>query len=218
MKIFSIDPITVHGGRLAAGLTQAQAAKSVGVTTRTWRNWEYGATRIPDASWRLFCIKHPQNSADAAPVVDEFGISDDPVLCGDLQNPPDDRPYWEQLEPPANGAEVRAMREKAGLSMRAAANLLRIPYQTWYSWEANKAKISYPFSSCFRLLTRQVLPPDYPIQRPESSGELVWIHNRWRLLEHVNRGIYTHYVLYNGQMWADSYYPMGAHPLGWVPQ
>ncbi|MEY9682770.1 Aca2/YdiL-like domain-containing protein [Bradyrhizobium elkanii] len=43
--------------RKAAGLTQVAAAKMLGVSERTWRDWETGATAMPQAHRELFNIK-----------------------------------------------------------------------------------------------------------------------------------------------------------------
>ncbi len=43
--------------RKAAGLTQVAAAELLGVSERTWRDWETGATAMPQAYRELFEIK-----------------------------------------------------------------------------------------------------------------------------------------------------------------
>jgi DNA-binding transcriptional regulator YiaG len=42
-------PEEIRAARLRAGLTQVEAAKWVGVTSRTWQRWEAGHSRIPKA-------------------------------------------------------------------------------------------------------------------------------------------------------------------------
>jgi len=42
-------PEEIRTARLRAGLTQVEAAKWVGVTSRTWQRWEAGESRIPKA-------------------------------------------------------------------------------------------------------------------------------------------------------------------------
>ena len=49
-------PEEIISARLSAGLTQADAAAIVYTTDRHWSNWERGVSKMPKASWRLFCL------------------------------------------------------------------------------------------------------------------------------------------------------------------
>lgn len=53
------DPARFHLERMAAGLTQKQAAEYLGVSVRSVRNWETGCNRIPYS--RSICF--PRNPA-----------------------------------------------------------------------------------------------------------------------------------------------------------
>lgn len=45
----------IRAARLAAGLTQAEAAATVFRTRyQTWQSWETGRTIMPDCEWALF--------------------------------------------------------------------------------------------------------------------------------------------------------------------
>lgn len=62
-QITQPEPAEIKTERLAAGLTQTQAAKLVHASLKTWQNWESetGESRkIPLASWELFLIKSKQ--------------------------------------------------------------------------------------------------------------------------------------------------------------
>lgn len=54
-----ITPEEIKRVRLAAGLTQTQAAELVHVTLRSWQRYEAGEKRIHPAMWELFLIKKP---------------------------------------------------------------------------------------------------------------------------------------------------------------
>lgn len=57
-------PAEIKAARVAAGLTQTQAAALVHAGLKTWQNWESEtgeARRIPLASWELFLIKTAGN-------------------------------------------------------------------------------------------------------------------------------------------------------------
>lgn len=58
-------PRAIIMARIAAGLTQTGAAKLVGVTMRSWQNWEAGKHVMPQGLWELFAIK----TDGAAPVI-----------------------------------------------------------------------------------------------------------------------------------------------------
>lgn len=47
----------IREARRRAGLTQAQAAKTVYAGVRTWHRWESGKQKIPLAEWELFLRK-----------------------------------------------------------------------------------------------------------------------------------------------------------------
>lgn len=55
-----IEPDKIREARLAAGLTQTQAANVVYVELRSWQRWEAGNNPIPLAAWELFLIKTNQ--------------------------------------------------------------------------------------------------------------------------------------------------------------
>lgn len=42
--------------RLAAGLTQTQAAQLIGATMRAWQEWEGGRRNMPPAKFALFAM------------------------------------------------------------------------------------------------------------------------------------------------------------------
>lgn len=57
----SPTPEEVRATRLAAGLTQAQAAESIGAALKTWQCWESTtgeARNMPHAKLRLFKLVH----------------------------------------------------------------------------------------------------------------------------------------------------------------
>lgn len=59
-QIAQPSPAEIKSARLAAGLTQTQAAQLVHASLKTWQNWESEsgeARKIPLASWELFLIK-----------------------------------------------------------------------------------------------------------------------------------------------------------------
>lgn len=43
--------------RQTAGLTQTEAAKTIGAALRTWQHWEGGTRTMPAAKWELFTLK-----------------------------------------------------------------------------------------------------------------------------------------------------------------
>lgn len=47
-------PAAIRSARLAAGLTQTQAAALVHVTCRAWQQWEAGDRRMSPALWELW--------------------------------------------------------------------------------------------------------------------------------------------------------------------
>ena len=50
-------PDEIRQARLRAGLTQAQAAELIHVTTRAWKYYEAGQRAMPLAYWELFTLK-----------------------------------------------------------------------------------------------------------------------------------------------------------------
>lgn len=50
-------PEQIRAARKAAGMTQADAAKTVHATLRTWQMWEAGDRGINHSAWELFKIK-----------------------------------------------------------------------------------------------------------------------------------------------------------------
>lgn len=58
------DPEQIKAARLAAGLTQLQAANLVGSASfQTWNYWESGKRSIPADSWALFMLATDQHPA-----------------------------------------------------------------------------------------------------------------------------------------------------------
>jgi DNA-binding transcriptional regulator YiaG len=59
----------IREARVAAGLTQAEAARIVHRPSyRTWQDWERGRTKMPLDAWELFMIKtgqHPKAMIDS---------------------------------------------------------------------------------------------------------------------------------------------------------
>ena len=59
-QITQPTPADIKAARLAAGLTQPDAAALVHAAAKTWKNWESEggeARKIPLAAWELFLIK-----------------------------------------------------------------------------------------------------------------------------------------------------------------
>lgn len=50
-------PEEIRAARLAAGLTQTDAAQLVHTTCRVWQQWEAGDRRMHPAFWELFSLK-----------------------------------------------------------------------------------------------------------------------------------------------------------------
>lgn len=56
------SPEDIKAARLAADLTQLQAAKLVGANSfQTWNYWEAGSRKIPADSWALFLLATKQH-------------------------------------------------------------------------------------------------------------------------------------------------------------
>lgn len=60
MSYSAPDAATVRHNRLFFGLTQAQAAKLIHVSTVTWQQWEQGKRSMHPAFAELFAIKAGQ--------------------------------------------------------------------------------------------------------------------------------------------------------------
>ena len=56
--------------RLAAGLTQTEAAQMIGATMRAWQEWEGNRRNMPVAKYTLFLML-TQPAANGAPVVSD---------------------------------------------------------------------------------------------------------------------------------------------------
>ena len=55
-------PESIRAARVAAGLTQAEAAAVVHRPSyRTWQDWERGVARMPPDAWELFLLKTGQH-------------------------------------------------------------------------------------------------------------------------------------------------------------
>ena len=51
-----MKPAEIKQARQAAGLTQTEAAKLVGVALRTWQHWEGGDRKMSAPVWKLFLL------------------------------------------------------------------------------------------------------------------------------------------------------------------
>jgi putative transcriptional regulator len=49
-----MTPAEIKTARIAAGLTQQQAAELVCVHLRSWQKWEGGERQMPASAWKLF--------------------------------------------------------------------------------------------------------------------------------------------------------------------
>lgn len=47
----------IKKARMAAGITQKQAAELIYFSLRTWQEWEGGFRDMHESAWELFCIK-----------------------------------------------------------------------------------------------------------------------------------------------------------------
>jgi len=57
-KQLSPAPDEIRAARIAAGLSQSQAAALVGSPSyQRWHEWETGKRNLPPAKWELFLIK-----------------------------------------------------------------------------------------------------------------------------------------------------------------
>lgn len=57
--MFGLNPASadIRAARMAAGLTQTQAAKIIHCGLRTWQQWEAGDRQMHPAFWELFITK-----------------------------------------------------------------------------------------------------------------------------------------------------------------
>lgn len=55
-------PEAIRAARLAAGLTQTQAAALIYCTLRGWQDWEAGKRAMHPAFFELFALKAPKNT------------------------------------------------------------------------------------------------------------------------------------------------------------
>lgn len=55
-----MTPHEIRESRLAAGLTQAQAAAEVGAARRTWQDWEAGKRSMPVSAWLVHRLMQTQ--------------------------------------------------------------------------------------------------------------------------------------------------------------
>lgn len=51
------SPVDIRDSRIAANLTQAQAARVIYATERAWQDWEAGRRPMHPAFWELWRIK-----------------------------------------------------------------------------------------------------------------------------------------------------------------
>jgi len=62
-----MKPAEIRSVRIAAGLTQKQAARVVYCNLRTWTRWESGDTTIPAGLWELFTLKTGDKKSELHP-------------------------------------------------------------------------------------------------------------------------------------------------------
>ncbi len=56
----SPTPVAIREARLAAGLTQTEAAQTVRASLRGWQQWEAGDRAMPPGLFELFMLKTGQ--------------------------------------------------------------------------------------------------------------------------------------------------------------
>ncbi|MEQ1802562.1 MAG: XRE family transcriptional regulator [Gammaproteobacteria bacterium] len=59
-KLINPKPAAIRKARLAAGLTQTEAAKVVRGSLRGWQQWEAGDRAMPPGVFELFMLKTRQ--------------------------------------------------------------------------------------------------------------------------------------------------------------
>lgn len=59
-KLHSPTVTTIRDARIAASLTQSEAAQVVRVSLRTWQHWEAGDRAMPPGLFELFMLKTGQ--------------------------------------------------------------------------------------------------------------------------------------------------------------
>ena len=57
----------IQSARLAAGLTQTDAARLIHITCRNWQKWESGENKMHPAFFELFLIKSNREELPVAP-------------------------------------------------------------------------------------------------------------------------------------------------------
>jgi DNA-binding transcriptional regulator YiaG len=62
---------TIATTRHQSGHTQVQAAAAVGVSVRTWQDWELGQSAIPLAAWWLYLLRVGRVRLSDLPAVPE---------------------------------------------------------------------------------------------------------------------------------------------------
>ena len=103
------SPEQIRDRRLAAGLTQSQAAALVYVETQGWRRYESGTASPRPAIWRLFCLR--VEAGEFAPR--EAGPTPSPVV-------------------------IRRKREAGGLTQLQAADTVGVSLQSWQRYESGE--------------------------------------------------------------------------------
>lgn len=61
MQIEAPTPTQVLAARLAAQMTQVDAAATIHAGRRTWQNWESGIRHMQPSDWELFLLKTGQH-------------------------------------------------------------------------------------------------------------------------------------------------------------
>lgn len=64
-KQHSPTPAAIRDARIAAGLTQTEAAQTVRASLRGWQQWEAGDRAMPPGLFELFMLKTGQWPLDA---------------------------------------------------------------------------------------------------------------------------------------------------------
>jgi len=68
---------------------------------------------------------------------------------------------------PIEGDEVRALRQRRGLSQSKAAEVVLVATRTWQQWESGRSRMHPAFVELFRLKTElQAAPKPEPAAQP----------------------------------------------------
>ncbi len=67
------DPGEIRSVRIAAGLTQAQAADMIYATVSAWESWEQGLRRMHPGLWELFHLKIATTAASSSGTSKPYG-------------------------------------------------------------------------------------------------------------------------------------------------